>query len=84
MIQKNSNIFNLLSTILLELEQSAWNISALEYLHNPKSQSTNLKIMTLTEKGQNFYHFLLFDSRKMVEDDLMDLYFMGLETLASG
>lgn len=39
--------------------------------------------MTLTEKSKKFYHFLLFDSRKMV-DDLMDLYFMGLETLASG
>ena len=38
-----------------------------------------LKKMTLTEKSQKFYHFLLFDSRKMV-DDLMDLYFMGLET----
>lgn len=84
MMQKNSNIFNLLSTILLELEQSACNISALEYLYNPKSWSTNLKIMTLTEKGKKFYHFLLFDSRKMVEDDLTDLYFMGLETLASG
>lgn len=40
--------------------------------------------MTLTENGQKFYHFLLFDSRKMIENDLMDLYFMGLETLASG
>lgn len=40
--------------------------------------------MTLSEKGQKFYHFLLFDGRKKVEDDLMDLNFMGLEISASG
>lgn len=39
--------------------------------------------MTLSEKGQKFYHFLLFDGRKKV-DDLMDLNFMGLEISASG